>query len=622
MRNWLIGAGVLAVVAVIAFFLLGGSGEEGGFLGGEPTPTLGVLPPVTASDSVVAEGEVVPVRNVELRFESNGTISEILVAEGDAIRRDEVIARLDARDLQLAVEQAEANLTQAQANLELLLDGATDAEVAAAQAQVADAEAALQQARAAVAINEADVARSQADVTSRQADVAARGADVSRSQAEVARAGADLQRTLGSVTPQDIAAAEADIEEARETLRDLEDGPDAVDVQTARAALDEARATLQSQRDSLSAAKTNAELAERQAANTLRTAQAEYSQIYWEIQEIERELNRVRQTRWQELKDREEAALREVENAEATLAQAQVDVETARRAEVTGIQVAEARLADAQARYNDVLEGAQPDELAAARARLANTEANLSRLIGQQRAGEIAAAEASISSAQASVAAAEAAVAGAQANVQAAQAGVGGSQANVQSSQAGVSRAEADVNRQTANFDDLTAPPRPAEVKDREAVVQQNEVRVRQAQRDLEKAVLLSPIDGSIIEMNLEVGERVDTSTVAVRVADLTEWEVETTDLTELGVVRVEIGDPAILTFDALPGLELNGTVKSIQEIGVNRQGDIVYKVTISPQEWDPRLRWGMTATVSIEPQGDGITDNLEPDPTTTPTDE
>jgi HlyD family secretion protein len=36
--------------------------------------------------------------------------------------------------------------------------------------------------------------------------------------------------------------------------------------------------------------------------------------------------------------------------------------------------------------------------------------------------------------------------------------------------------------------------------------------------------------------------------------------------------------------------------------LGKNYQGDIVYKVTITPDQWDERLRWKMTATVSIEP--------------------
>ena len=54
------------------------------------------------------------------------------------------------------------------------------------------------------------------------------------------------------------------------------------------------------------------------------------------------------------------------------------------------------------------------------------------------------------------------------------------------------------------------------------------------------------------------------------------------------------------MTFDAIPGLELSGHVSQIKPYGDTRQGDIVYTVTITPDQQDERLRWNMTAKVSI----------------------
>jgi HlyD family secretion protein len=263
-----------------------------------------------------------------------------------------------------------------------------------------------------------------------------------------------------------------------------------------------------------------------------------------------------------------------VDNAEQQLEQATVAFENAQQAEVTGIQVAEANLRDAQARYDDVIAGAEESELAAARAAVADAEANLNQLLGQRRQGELASAAANVQS----------------------------SQASVESSLADLRAAEAELARQEANLNDLTSDPRKPDVDDREARVLQAEVALRQAERNLEKASLLAPMDGTIVEVNLEEGERINTNELAVHMADFSEWKIETTDLTELGVVRIEVGDPVQITFDALPDVDLEGTVSAIQEIGKNRQGDIVYKVTVTPNEWHPRLRWGMTATVSFEP--------------------
>jgi HlyD family secretion protein len=55
-----------------------------------------------------------------------------------------------------------------------------------------------------------------------------------------------------------------------------------------------------------------------------------------------------------------------------------------------------------------------------------------------------------------------------------------------------------------------------------------------------------------------------------------------------------------VLTFDAIPSLELGGTVLRIKPIGQEKLGDVTYTVIVRPDEQDPRLRWNMTAVVTI----------------------
>jgi HlyD family secretion protein len=88
-----------------------------------------------------------------------------------------------------------------------------------------------------------------------------------------------------------------------------------------------------------------------------------------------------------------------------------------------------------------------------------------------------------------------------------------------------------------------------------------------------------------------------------VQLADLSGWQIETTDLTELSIVHVTEGSPATITFDAVPGLELSGKVTRIKAIGESKRGDVNYTVTITPDRPDARLRWNMTASVTIERQ-------------------
>ncbi|NPV86684.1 MAG: HlyD family efflux transporter periplasmic adaptor subunit [Anaerolineae bacterium] len=121
------------------------------------------------------------------------------------------------------------------------------------------------------------------------------------------------------------------------------------------------------------------------------------------------------------------------------------------------------------------------------------------------------------------------------------------------------------------------------------------------AKAALEDIKLIAPFDGVIVENNLKVGEQAAPGTSRVILADFSEFEVETSDLTELNIVKVAVGLPVTVTFDAIPDLEISGSVKKIQALGKNVQGDITYKVTIALDQQDERLRWNMTATVTFE---------------------
>ena len=130
-------------------------------------------------------------------------------------------------------------------------------------------------------------------------------------------------------------------------------------------------------------------------------------------------------------------------------------------------------------------------------------------------------------------------------------------------------------------------------------------VNVAKAARDLAadalaRAKLVAPFDGTIVAIEPKVGEQVGIGVPVVRLADTTNFQVETTDLTEINIVNVKEGDAATVTLDAIPELELTGKVASIKGFGENKQGDIVYTVVIKLDKQDPRLRWNMTAKVTI----------------------
>jgi RND family efflux transporter MFP subunit len=149
----------------------------------------------------------------------------------------------------------------------------------------------------------------------------------------------------------------------------------------------------------------------------------------------------------------------------------------------------------------------------------------------------------------------------------------------------------------------------PAEIADAQAAL-----RLAQAERDVAAAALneaqvalrqtelRAPFAGTVAQLNIERGEEAAAGRPVVTIGDLSGWLIETTDLSELEVVRVAVGDAATVTFDALPGLVLTGHVDRIQVRGTGEAGNVVFAVAIKTDTHNPQLRWNMTATVRITP--------------------
>ncbi|SDE04112.1 Colistin resistance protein EmrA [Sporomusa acidovorans DSM 3132] len=137
-----------------------------------------------------------------------------------------------------------------------------------------------------------------------------------------------------------------------------------------------------------------------------------------------------------------------------------------------------------------------------------------------------------------------------------------------------------------------------------QAELETQQARLVEAEGLLDKTELKAAISGTVAFLDIKVGEHAAAGTVLVRIADESAWEIRSDDLTELTIAKVKKGDPAALTFDGIPDLEIPGRVKAIRAYGEKKRGDITYTVTVVPERWDERLRWNMTAQLAITPSG------------------
>jgi len=136
-----------------------------------------------------------------------------------------------------------------------------------------------------------------------------------------------------------------------------------------------------------------------------------------------------------------------------------------------------------------------------------------------------------------------------------------------------------------------------------ESRVNAAEAAVNAARKRLDNYKLTAPFAGTVTDLTLEIGQFIGPETRAVLLADFSEFMIETSDLTELEVVKISEGQTVEIVPDALPDALLLGKVESIGQSFTTQAGDVIYKVTISLDETDPNLRWGMTVELTFIPE-------------------
>jgi HlyD family secretion protein len=175
-------------------------------------------------------------------------------------------------------------------------------------------------------------------------------------------------------------------------------------------------------------------------------------------------------------------------------------------------------------------------------------------------------------------------------------------------SETSISKAEADLTLARVQQEDaqrkyelLKNGPDPDEVALAQARIANAEAQLAAAQASLANLELRAPFSGTVVTVDLQSGKYVAPGEQILLLVDDSAWRVETTDLTELNIVRIRDGNPVEITFDALPENKFSGKVMQISSLGENRQGDITYRVVSGIDDLDNRLKWNMTCSIVIQ---------------------
>ncbi len=126
---------------------------------------------------------------------------------------------------------------------------------------------------------------------------------------------------------------------------------------------------------------------------------------------------------------------------------------------------------------------------------------------------------------------------------------------------------------------------------------------LRLAEINLEKASIVSPIDGVVLQRAVDPGQTVAATLQAPRLftiaEDLAQMEVQV-DVDEADVGQVRPGQRATFTVDAWPGRPFQATIRDVRFAPEVVAGVVTYKAILDVDNSELLLRPGMTATAEI----------------------
>ncbi len=145
-----------------------------------------------------------------------------------------------------------------------------------------------------------------------------------------------------------------------------------------------------------------------------------------------------------------------------------------------------------------------------------------------------------------------------------------------------------------------------ASVASQRAMISQAYANAQRYQAELDKTMLVSPLNGIVTQIDAKVGEIVFPTTAAPKQTALAtvmsegNFQIEA-NVAEVDIAKVKIGDKAKITLDAY-GNDVNfeASVTKIDPAETLVEGVSTYKTTFQFTNQDERIRSGMTANLDI----------------------
>jgi RND family efflux transporter MFP subunit len=129
--------------------------------------------------------------------------------------------------------------------------------------------------------------------------------------------------------------------------------------------------------------------------------------------------------------------------------------------------------------------------------------------------------------------------------------------------------------------------------------LEQAQLAVQTAQGNLDATKLTAPFDGTITQANATPGVVVSTGTQVFRIDNLSSLEVAV-QVTEIDINGIQTGQPATITFNAIPNKTYTGKVLQSALAGTVGNNSTTFSVIVQITNADALIKPGMAANVTI----------------------
>jgi len=168
----------------------------------------------------------------------------------------------------------------------------------------------------------------------------------------------------------------------------------------------------------------------------------------------------------------------------------------------------------------------------------------------------------------------------------------------IQTNKEAIADAEKLIEEKELSLAKMKAGPDELDIRSKKIAIQQKEDALITAKQNLAECYITASFDGIVAAIEVKKGDSVSAGTALASI--ITKQKITEISLNEVDITKIKVGQKATLTFDAVEGLSIAGTVLEIDTLGTVTQGVVTYNVKIGFGTQDERAKPGMSVSAAI----------------------